>query len=104
MYAALPFELHLRWLKAEVAGLEPATRGLKTMYSNRQSVMYFATTKLWPEFHLRTGIEPANRIAAASLTRAKPCIPTGSRRVFSKKPNEVLPRGRVRVTAVRING
>jgi hypothetical protein len=68
MYAALPFELHLRCLKAEAAGLEPATNGLRTMYSNRQSVMYCLATKLWPEILLRTGIEPADRIAISRLT------------------------------------
>ena len=92
MYAALPFELHLRCLKAEVAGLEPATRGLKIMYSNRQSVMYVAATKLWPEFHLRTGIEPANRIAAASLTGRSHVFQPAVAVCFQKSPTKWAPR------------
>ena len=88
MYAALPFELHLRCLKAEAAGLEPATCGLVTMYSNRQSVMYFVATKLWPEFHLRTGIEPANRIAAASLTGRSHVFQPAVAVCFQKSPTK----------------
>ena len=92
MYAALPFELHLRWLKAEAAGLEPATCGLKIMYSNRQSVMYVLATKLWSDvFSVRESNPPTAPRPPASLdeamysNRQSPCVFKKAQRSFAKR-------------------
>ncbi len=58
------------------------------MDSNRQSVVYFLATKLWSEFHFRTGIEPANRIAAASLTGRSHVFQPAVAVCFQKSPTK----------------
>ena len=49
MYAALPFELRPRQFKRRRWDSNPQPAGQKTMYSNRQSVMFWWRRRFWPE-------------------------------------------------------
>ena len=96
-YGVLPLNYGAEYQVAPV-GLEPTTRGLQIMYSNRQSVMYCWRRRLVRV--TRSQVSAASRIGRKRRrSESNHVLQSGSRRCI-QMPNEGLPRA-LFITAVR---